>query len=387
MAESSDVAAGLNRAKKFLLAAAGVASLTAPIAVGLLIGMSNLPVIRAQSPVVASVAPAAVAAPIRVAQVQPGPPQSPPPAPKAKFDVVSIRPCDAGTPVNGRGGAGVAGRPSSNGLSGYYQPSPGRLNISCGSVMSMINVAYDEFGAAGLVNDSKSPMVGAGRIRGVPAWAMEARYTIEATTNDPVANATDGPNSAGWGLMMHDMLQSVLEDRFQLRMHRDTEEIPMYALTVAKGGLKMKPAQEGDCQQPETGPDGRGTVIKNVGLNDKPYCGWMGGPSNGPNRTVMGGAVTLSRLAEVLGDFALGRHVIDRTGISDKFVIRLEYAPDESTPCTMPASMCAVETTSDIPLGSSIFSAIEQQLGLKLEPIKGPHGFFVIDHVERPSEN
>ena len=180
--------------------------------------------------------------------------------------------------------------------------------------------------------------------------------------------------------MMHEMLQSLLEDRFQLKMHRDTEQIPMYALTVAKGGLKIKPAKEGECVDPATG-------FHRIGLNDKPYCGWMGWPSNGPNRGVMGGNVALSRLAEILSDFTLDRHVIDRTGIADKFNIRLEYAPDENTPCSGPGDRCTVDTTSDIPLGSSIFGALEQQLGLKLESIKGPHGFFVVDRVEKPSEN
>ena len=95
----------------------------------------------------------------------------------------------------------------------------------------------------------------------------------------------------------------------------------------------------------------------------------------------------MERLARSLSQFVVDRNVLDHTGISGIYNIRLEYAPDENTPCSGPVSRCTVDANSDIPPGATIFTAIEQQLGLKLEPIKGPREHIVIDSVERPSEN
>ena len=172
------------------------------------------------------------------------------------------------------------------------------------------------------------------------------------------------------------MLQRLLEDRFHLKIRRVTEEAPMYALTVAKGGFKLKPMKEGDCLPggPPEWPAG-----------GKPACNWTGWDVNGPNRRLLLGGLTLDRIAHDLAELILYRNVIDRTGITGKFVFRLEYAPDENTHCVLPG--CSVDTNSDIPPAATIFAALEQQLGLKLEPIKGPKEHIVIDRVEPPSEN
>jgi len=97
------------------------------------------------------------------------------------------------------------------------------------------------------------------------------------------------------------------------------------------------------------------------------------------------GGLTLDRIAHDLAELILDRNVIDRTGITGKFVFRLEYSPDENTRCVLPG--CSVNTNSDIPPAAAIFAALEQQLGLKLEPIKGLREHIVIDSVEQPSEN
>jgi uncharacterized protein (TIGR03435 family) len=163
-----------------------------------------------------------------------------------------------------------------------------------------------------------------------------------------------------------------------LKIRRVTEEAPMYALTVAKGGFKLKPMQEAECL-----PDGP----PEWPAGGKPACNWTGWDVNGPNRRLLFGGGTMDRLAQDLAELILDRNVIDRTGITGKFVARLEYAPDENTRCLGMAKWCAVETNSDIPPAATIFTAIEQQLGLKLEPIKGPKEHIVIDHVEPPSAN
>jgi uncharacterized protein (TIGR03435 family) len=95
----------------------------------------------------------------------------------------------------------------------------------------------------------------------------------------------------------------------------------------------------------------------------------------------------MERLAASLTSFVMGRKVFDRTGIAGSFAIHLEYAPDENTHCLEPAQFCDVDPNSAIPPAATIFTALERQLGLKLEPIKGPQEHIVIDSVERPSEN
>jgi uncharacterized protein (TIGR03435 family) len=197
---------------------------------------------------------------------------------------------------------------------------------------------------------------------------------------------TETPGKPGYTpaelLLSGPMLQNLLEDRFQLKLHRVVDEAPMYALTVAKGGLKLKPMQDGDCTPLEPGQG-----MRRLGADDKPYCHWIGWPIHGPNRTLVGGGITMEELARTLTVDAMDRNVIDRSGISGSYIIHLEFAPDENTRCIGPAARCAVDPNSDIPPGPTVFAALEQQLGLKLEPIKGPREHIVIDSVERPSEN
>jgi uncharacterized protein (TIGR03435 family) len=315
------------------------------------------------------------APPVHVAQAQTAPaqaaaPQSTP-APRPKFDVASIRPCspgDGGGKSGGRGGKGGGG-------GRYLGRSPGRFNVTCMSVVDLIDIAYVQFGDP-LENDDMLPLL-IERTRGGPGWARSDRYTIHAETEDRIANGPTEGNSPAFRRMAGPMLQALLEDRFQLKTHREVEEAPMYALTLAKSGLKLKPVEEGDCL-----PDGPPEWPK----GGKPPCRWIGWGANGPNRMLLAGGVPFKQLALALGGFFLDRHVIDRTGVTESFNIRVEFAPDENTPNKFNDPRLEVDPTSDIPLGASIFTALAQ-VGLKLEPIKAPRGFIVMDHVERPSEN
>jgi uncharacterized protein (TIGR03435 family) len=150
--------------------------------------------------------------------------------------------------------------------------------------------------------------------------------------------------------MVGPMLQALLEDRFQLKIHRETREIPMYALTVAKGGPKLRPFVEGSCTPFD--------LTKPPAGIDAAMCRsalWRSGP----------GVMTME--------------------FQGRFDVHLEFAPDQVTPGFLPGggNPPAAPDTG----GPSIFTALQEQLGLKLESTKGPGDFLVMDHVERPSEN
>ncbi len=175
------------------------------------------------------------------------------------------------------------------------------------------------------------------------------------------------------------MLRALLEERFRLKVHREFEEAPMYALTVAKGGFKVPPMKDGDCTTDP--PPMRGLLP-----GEKPTCGTLFMTWTGGNRDLRFTGDTLSDLARSLGG-GMDRYVIDKTGIEGRFILHLTYSPDENTPNMPFGTPIRPERAADDPPGVSIFTALQEQLGLKLEPTKGPREFLVIDHVERPSSN
>jgi uncharacterized protein (TIGR03435 family) len=266
---------------------------------------------------------------------------------QAKFEVASIKPCKADVvPEGGRRGGG------------RENFSPGRLNLECHTVKGLIQMAYVLF-ADGRVHPRMVVPV-----EGGPGWINTELYTIDAKAEGTPSH----------GVMHGPMLQALLEERFQLKVHRETREISVYALTVAKGGLKLKPFQEGSCTPIDF--DAYFAQFPPPPLPEPPqgqrYCTTRG-TSKGLNNLVEAEGMSLDLFTrDYLG--RLDRPVINRTGLAGLFDFRLEFAPDE--------------TVSDDPAGApSIFTALQQQLGLKLEAAKGPGEFLVIDRVERPSGN
>ncbi len=304
---------------------------------------------------------------------------TPPPASRQTFDSASIKPCSPNdAPANGgRGGRGGAG-------ARYFNSSPGRLSVTCMTVSDLIDIYVGPFGENDRPINSGGPS-DTRPIRNGPSWIYSDRYTIEAATADPIANGpTGGQQTPASRMLQGPLLEALLEDRFHLKTHRETEEAPMYALTVAKGGFKLKPIEDGACTRYIAGMPNASTAP-----DGKPWCDRGRGGVNGPNWVEDDTGVTLSEFATGLLHTHLDRPIIDRTGIAGLFSFHLEYARDESAPGPLlPAGVPApVFPPSDVPPGPTIFTALEQQLGLKLEPIKGPRGFLVIDHIERPSEN
>lgn len=305
----------------------------------------------------------------------PTPKPQPPADTRPKFDVVSVKPCQPGDGAgrSGRGGGGGRG----------FGTSSGRLWVTCLSLQEMMDIAYGQFGADRLLNDRRG-INGEGRFRGnLPAWASTDYYSVEAQTDNPVANGpADRSTTPGGALMDGPMFQTLLEERFKVKLHRETEEVAMYALTVAKAGLKMKPMEAGGCRPHDPS---QGTMVGDMfPPGQKPMCvQWT--HFEGPNWVIDGAGQTLAQLAGGLNN-TMDHYVLDRTAINDVFSYHLVFAHDDKTPGHFPAGMRNPFPESDIPPGQSIFSALDQ-FGLKLESIKGPHEFYVMDHVERPTEN
>lgn len=182
---------------------------------------------------------------------------------------------------------------------------------------------------------------------------------------------------------MEQMLQRVLEDRFQLKIHRDTEEGPMYNLTVAKGGLKLKPMKAGGCFEHD--PTKGALTSEMFPPGQKPMCTiWL--HMNGPDWVLDAAGQKPGNLVGMLSN-ALNRHVFDKTGVTNLYTFHLQFAHDETAPGNFPPEMAdGLLPHTDVPSGPSIFTVLKG-IGLKLEPTKGPQGIMVVDHVERPSEN
>ena len=192
-------------------------------------------------------------------------------------------------------------------------------------------------------------------IYGKPQWLDSVRYDIVA--NGPQESEA-AVRRSGQISPLQQMMQARLAERFKLVGHRETRELPMYALVVARSGLKVR-------------------------LTEAP--GIMGqNPFSMPGRgRLIGTGVSAEMLAKVLSN-QLGRSVQDQTGLRGIFDFKLEWAPDPQTG----GAEGAPPEPVDLRTGRSLFSAIQEQLGLKLEARKGTVEVLVIDHIERtPTEN
>ncbi len=205
------------------------------------------------------------------------------------------------------------------------------------------------------------------QISGAPPWLTSERYDIEAKAEGDPGIETLGP-----------MLQTLLEDRLQFKYHRETKEVPVYALVVAKAG-KLHQA-EGECGPRASGPP----PPPEPGKTPTPPCG---GFFMFPGR-LGGQKVAITQLIDSLSRFT-GRTVLDQTNLTGKYDINLEYTPEQgqfqAPPGGAPNGLPPLPPSD--PNGPSLFTALQEQLGLKLESQKGPVEILVIDHVERPSEN
>jgi uncharacterized protein (TIGR03435 family) len=257
-----------------------------------------------------------------------------------KFDVASVRPT-----------ANADGR-------ALLQATPGRLIMTNLALRRLILIAYG-------VQDYQ--------LVGVPAWIDSAHYDIQAKADgNPSVQQMEGP-----------MLQVLLEERFKLALHRETQQLPVFELSVGKSGAKLQPSKEGSCTPYSV--DSPPPATTTTGEPRPNFCGFRRPAADGLNQTLEGTAVTMVALATNLSrsyTSVLGRNVIDRTGLTGTFDIHLKWAFD---PLNGPRA--GSDATPPDLAGPSIFTALQEQLGLKLESTKGPVEVLVLDHVEKPSDN
>ena len=251
-----------------------------------------------------------------------------------------------------------------------------------------------QFGVVGSIGQESGR-----RVRGGPDWVRNEHYTIEAVADAATDTATmSGP-----------MLRALFERRFKLKTHVETEQTLAYNLVVAPGGLKIKPAPAGSCEIPPAAGSPQvvarrrdGTLVTGALVNGmplptphllaelrraaKPSCAELQGP-NGPNWVMLAGEANFGALTQFLrARLGNGIGVTDKTGITDKFNWDLEYLPDA---IAGPGSTSGIIPDADakVPRAPTIFDALEQQLGLRLEPVQVPHEYLVIDAIERPGPN
>jgi uncharacterized protein (TIGR03435 family) len=206
------------------------------------------------------------------------------------------------------------------------------------------------------------------QLSGAPVWLTSERYDIEA-------KAEGNPSRDA----MLPMLQTLLEDRLQLKFHHETKELPVYALVVAKAG-KLHVA-EGECGP---GPDKPPPPPEPGKLPAAP----CGGSFIFPGR-LSGQKVAISQLIDSLSRLT-SRVILDKTNLTGKYDINLDYTPEQGQFQAPPGggSPPGMPPLPPIdPNGPSLFTALQEQLGLKLESQKGRVEIMIIDHVERPSEN
>ena len=223
------------------------------------------------------------------------------------------------------------------------------------------------------------------QISGGPAWLTSDRFDINAKVPDEFRNLTPPTPGSGPGPLAL-MIRALLAERFKLVVHSETKDAPIYALVLARSDGRLGPSlkkSEVDCAAQFAAGRGRSAM-------PPPGPPPAGGPMPcgiriGPGNMAVGGS-PLSQVANSLGMFA-GRIVQDRTGLAGNYDFELTWTPDNMPP--RPAGADGPPQINGVavdPNGPSLFTAVQEQLGLKLDSQRGPVEMLVIDRAEKPVE-
>jgi len=269
-----------------------------------------------------------------------------PAGPKPTFEVATVKPAD----------------PGQRGSSIMNQPG-GRMVIRGMPLRGLLTFAYR-------VRDFQ--------ISGGPGWVGTDRWDIEARAEEGSITPPPGPPNPNKPDPMAIRLQSLLEARFELQVHRETKEQPVYELSIAKSGSKIKLSED---QTPYRPPErGAGPPPPMQPGAAMPRFSMRVG--NGNLEAV---SMDIPNIVQTLSSI-LRRTVVDKTGLAGLYDVKLTWTPDVSAGGGPPLPGGNEPPPSD-PNGPSIFTAIQEQLGLKLDSAKGPVEVLMIDSVQKPTEN
>ena len=270
---------------------------------------------------------------------------------RIEFDVASVKPNKSGGPASSNNPLGPCN---------VYSPYGGFFQANNFPLYTYILFAYKIMG-------NQEQFL---RLQ-MPEWAMTEHFDIQA-------RAEGNPDKDQMRLMM----RSLLADRFKLRIHYETRQVPVFALVL------LKPGKTGPALQPhpeDSSCPAAPQVSRNQAAGKFPaLCSGLFPlmPAT-PGRQRFGARrVTIGFIANQLSAMGqLERPVIDRTGLGGDFDFALEWVPDASA-----AQPPGADLQAD-PSGLTFLEALKDQLGIKLEPQKGPADVIILDHVEHPSEN
>jgi uncharacterized protein (TIGR03435 family) len=215
------------------------------------------------------------------------------------------------------------------------------------------------------------------QLAGEPDWVKSEFYDVEAKVDHSVAEHVHQLSFDQRLIQYHRMLQTVLADRFKLTFHCETKELPVYALIVVK---EKKGSQISEAKPDDTYPNG--ITGYGQGHGDVMRVG---------RDFLQGQGVSIAWLVHELSQKQLGRHLIDKTGLTAKYDFTLQWTPDTNQGTGLkPFDDRQSAAGNTLPAENSepsLFTAIQEQLGLKLQPEKDSVPLLVIDHIERPSAN
>ncbi|WP_263417172.1 TIGR03435 family protein [Terriglobus albidus] len=248
------------------------------------------------------------------------------PIANAKFEVVVIKPTE----------------PGAMGYSLNF--GEGKMKVHNMPIKNLIKFAYD------LKSDSQ--------LLNAPSWVNTDPYEIDAKEEEAESAALQKMAMEGRNETMRELVRQMLVERFHLETTPQTVEVPIYALVVAKGGAKVTP----------TPPPAPG---------EQRNRGWRG---HGPGEAE-GSSITMDLVARVISNMpeADGRVVVDKTNMPGQYDWKLHWAPQSNS--------AAGTSTPASEAGPTLFTALQEQLGLKLESQKGTVPAIAINHIERPTEN
>jgi uncharacterized protein (TIGR03435 family) len=273
------------------------------------------------------------------AQSQP----SPTPTPKPEYEIVSIKPTD---PNNRVGRSGLLYTPD-----GFTAKNVGGW--------ALLRAAYE---------------VENYQISGAPKWFDTEHFDIEAKMTPALADEIQKLGLQKSQPLRQQMMQALLADRFNLTAHRETKDVPIYSLVIARSGSKLQEPKPGETYDHGIkSPEGQ------------PYKDAIFFSGRAGTITMSAQAASMTSLAGVLSG-QLNRPVVDKTGLAGFYDFSFPFAPEEVQSAAVPSSGVPAPAAPESNL-PTLMVAIEEHLGLKLESGKGPAPIIVIDRIEKPSGN